>query len=110
MPKYPNFSEGLAACFKIGLLFLVGFLLLRQSVILSLILATLGGLSGAWILTGWQDTTPPNFSQEGNSKIQPENQVVPAGKNWQSPTKQRRQRRSSWFFWKNPRSSKSRRS
>jgi|GEM_PF-3098795 len=104
MPKFDSISEGVSAGLWVGLFFLVGFLLLRESVALSLFLAMLGTLSASWIAAGWKSTELPSIPHETTSEPNREGRLIQTKEDFkQRQKKQRHPHRSSWFFWKNPR-------
>lgn len=91
-----------------GFFFFVAFLLVGEPILLSLILALVGGLAGAWISSGWIDAEQPSpqeqASAEAAGKQEGVNDVAYAKTRFREWRKQQYQRRrSSWMFWKNPR-------
>lgn len=103
-------AENISAGLKVSLFFLLGFLLLRLSPYLSFLLAILGGISGGWIFAQWHNTELPEIPDKPTS--QPKNKKKDFFTLTRSGVKEREkkknyQKRSSIFFWKNPRHPKS---
>lgn len=101
-------AENISAGLKVSLFFLLGFLLLRLSPQLSFLLAILGGVSGGWIFAQWHNTEPPKILEAPNSQLEKKGFFTLTRKGAKEREKKKvHQKRSSIFFWKNPRPPKS---